>query len=102
MKKSITILTLSLIVFACSHKTTPTATVATVKEESATVSHAQYVEGKALSLTYCTKCHAEKDPARGNMTQWDKWLDKMAPRAKITDEQKLKIRDYISVNAKPI
>ena len=34
------------------------------------------------------------------MAQWDKWLDKMAPKAKISDEQKMKIRDYISVNAK--
>lgn len=91
MKKSIIVLAVSVIVFACSHKTTTSTTATpTVKEESATVSHAQYEEGKALSLTYCTKCHAEKDPARGNMAQWDKWLDKMAPKAKITDEQKRK------------
>jgi cytochrome c5 len=106
MRKLIVLLMISFVVFSCSHKTTPSATnvKAEVKarEESATVSNAQFVEGKALSLTYCTKCHAEKNPSRGNMTQWDKWLDKMAPKAKITDEQKMKIRDYISVNAKSI
>ena len=105
MKKSITILAISLIAFACSHKTTATKTeVKEIKDrvESATVSNAQFLEGKALSLTYCTKCHAEKNPNRGNMAQWDKWLDRMAPKAKISDEQKMKIRDYISVNAKSI
>ena len=104
MKKSFIILSISVIAFACSHKTTPVTTAVKEevknKEESATVSHEQFLEGKALSLTYCTKCHAEKNPNRGNMAQWDKWLDKMAPKAKISDEQKMKIRDYISVNAK--
>ena len=104
MKKSFIILSISLIAFACSHKTTPATTAVKEevknREESATVSHEQFLEGKALSLTYCTKCHAEKNPNRGNMAQWDKWLDKMAPKAKISGEQKMKIRDYISVNAK--
>ena len=87
MKKSFIILSISLIAFACSHKTTPAATAVKEevknKEESATVSHEQFLEGKALSLTYCTKCHAEKKPERGNMAQWDKWLDKMAPNQRL-------------------
>lgn len=100
MKKVFIISALSLVAFACSHKTTPTTTTVKERVESATVSHEQYLEGKSIYAASCIKCHALKEPNRGNMTQWDKWLNKMAPKAKISDEQKMKIRDFISVNAK--
>lgn len=103
MKKLITIVMISMVVFACSHKTTSTVTktevVTATKTESATVSNAQYLEGKLVFETKCGKCHKLKDPARGNMVKWTKWIDRMAVKAKLTPEQKMQVTNFISVNA---
>ncbi len=102
MKKSIIITILSLVVFACSHKTksTTSATTKIEKTSSATISEAVYQEGKAIYTASCGKCHKLYPAERGNMTQWDKWIDRMAPKAKLSADQKEKVRGYISVNAK--
>jgi cytochrome c5 len=101
MKKIITIVLVSLVVFACSHKTTSTVTKTEtiVKTESATVSNAQYLEGKTVYEAKCGRCHKLYKPERGNMTQWTKWIDRMAPKAKLTDEEKQMVIRYVSVNA---
>lgn len=102
MKKIITISILSLIAFACSHKTASTVTkteVKTEKTESATVSNAQFTAGKTLYTAKCGRCHKLYNPNRGNMTQWTKWINRMAPKAKLTAEEKQLVTDYVSVNA---
>jgi cytochrome c5 len=102
MKKLIAILSISLIVFACSHKTTTrtSATIAEMKTSSATVSHEQFMEGKITYEANCARCHALKEPSNYTADEWTKWIDKMAPRAKISEEQKQQIFNYVSVNAK--
>ncbi len=102
MKKHLTIALCCFVAFACSHKTktTTSATTAVEKTSSDLVSEAVFQEGKAIYTANCGKCHKLFPASRGNMTQWNKWIDKMAPKAKITDDQKEKIRMYISVNAK--
>lgn len=101
MKKLITIVIISLVVFACSHKTTSTTTktATAMKTESATVTNAQYLEGKTVYEAKCGRCHKLFSPDKGNMTQWTKWLNAMAPKAKLTDEEKQMVTNYISVNA---
>jgi len=102
MKKTITIVLISLVVFACSHKTTSTVakTDVTVKTESATVTNTQYLEGKTIYDAKCGKCHKLYKPERGNITQWTKWINRMAPKAKLTIEEKQMVANYVSVNAK--
>ena len=101
MRKSIAIFIISIVVFACSHKTKSTVTKTEVKEktESATVSNAQFSAGKTVYEAKCGRCHKLFEPSRGNMTQWTKWIDRMAPKAKLTDEEKQQVTDYVSVNA---
>jgi cytochrome c5 len=101
MKKLMTISLLSLIVFACSKKTASTVakTEVSVKTESATVSNAQYLAGKVVYEAKCGKCHKLHSPDRGNMEQWTKWIGRMAPKAKLTEEEKQLVTDYVSVNA---
>ena len=102
MKKVLTLSMVSLIVFACSHKTSNTITKTEVvkeKTESATVSNAQFIAGKTVYEAKCGRCHKLHEPNRGNMAQWTKWIDRMAPKAKLTDEEKQQVTDYISVNA---
>lgn len=103
MKKSWTILCISLFVFACSHKTVPTAANLegrVMKTSSSTVTNEQYVQGKAVFEANCGRCHKYRDPTKYTTTQWTKWLDKMAPKAKLSDEQKMQVFNFVSVNAK--
>jgi cytochrome c5 len=102
MKKLITIVMISMVVFACSHKTRSSVTKTETnvsRTSSSTVSNAQYLEGKVLYEAKCGTCHKLKDPARGNMTQWTKWIDRMAPKAKLSEEEKQMVTNYVSVNA---
>lgn len=98
MRKLFVIISISCVVFACSHKTTSSVST-TIKTESATVTNAQYEEGKIVYEAKCGSCHKLKNPTRGNMTQWEKWIDKMAPKAKLTEAEKAQVTDYVSVNA---
>ena len=111
MKKVLTLSMVSLIVFACSHKTTSTVTkteevkttvatetAAIEKTESATVTNEQFLAGKAVYSAKCGNCHKLKEPSRGNTT---KWIDRMAPKAKLTEDEKAQVTAYVSVNAKP-
>lgn len=100
MKKFLVLFSIVFIVFACSHKTTSSASSSVEKTQSATVSHAQYLEGKAVYETNCAKCHKLKDPHNYTSEEWGKWVDKMAPKAKLTDEQKQQVYNFGSVNVK--
>lgn len=104
MKKLISITILSLIVFACSHKT-KTAVSKTEEAPSPKVSAeaaaAVTMETKgALYAASCVRCHKLVEPSKFTKDEWVHWLDKMAPKAKITAEQKAQIYDYVSANAK--
>ncbi len=99
MKKLLAIIIISLVAFACSHKTSST-TQTTLKESSATVTHEQYVEGRSVYEVNCQRCHALKNPQNYTLDEWSKWVDKMAPKAKLTDEQKTLVLNYGSVNVK--
>ena len=107
MKKLITICTLSLVVFACSHKTTSSTTKTETPAEtaspkiSAEAAAAVTIEMKgALYAASCVRCHKLVEPSKFTKDEWVGWLDKMAPKAKITAEQKAQIYDYVSANAK--
>lgn len=101
MKKILIISIISILVYACSEKTTSSVTKSStiIKTESASVTHEQFLNGKLVYEMKCGTCHKLKDPARGNMTQWTKWIDRMAPKAKLTEEEKNQVTAYVSVNA---
>ena len=97
MKKVLTLSIVSIVVFACSHKTASTVTkteeaktavtteaAAVEKTESATVTNEQFLAGKAVYTAKCGNCHKLKEPSRGNIAQWTKWIDRMAPKAKLS------------------
>jgi len=114
MKKVLTLCIVSLLIYACTHKTASTIkkaeevktsvnseTAAVEKTESATVTNEQFLAGKAVYSAKCGNCHNLKEPSRGNMAQWTKWIDRMAPKAKLTEDEKAQVTAYVSVNAKP-
>ncbi len=106
MKKVLTLSMVSLIVFACSHKTATTVTknedtLAPSPKISAEAAATVTMDQKsALYAASCVRCHKLVSPAKFTKEEWVGWLDKMAPKAKITPEQKSQIYDYVSANAK--
>ena len=89
---------LVIVVVACSPKVkTTTTTPAPVTDP---IMLAKITEGKSLYETKCNKCHELHNPGKYNEQQWTKYLDWMAPKAKISDDQKASIFAYLSNNAK--
>ncbi len=52
--------------------------------------------GRKVYTTKCAKCHEFYNPARYTDAQWSKWMSKMSSKAKLTDEQKQAVAQYIA------
>lgn len=52
-------------------------------------------QGKTIFDNSCNKCHALPDPKKHDAEGWIKTLSRMAPRAKLTDDQHQKVFDYL-------
>ncbi|MBC7864091.1 MAG: hypothetical protein IAF38_14035 [Bacteroidia bacterium] len=96
---------LSIVAVACKTKqktTTTTETVAPTQSllEVATVkypgiSQTDLDEGKKIFTVDCVKCHGAKKIASRDETNWIKIIDWMAPKAKLTTDQKTKVLQYV-------
>ena len=53
-------------------------------------------KGRAIYVSKCNSCHTLRLPEKYTKTEWIAHLDKMAPRAKITDEEKRLILAYVT------
>ena len=106
MKKAITVITFSLLVFACSRKTvstsstvpaTTSSTTPEVSPESAGLNaHALLVQqGKGIYTTKCSKCHATKDVTAFTTTRWEGILQKMIPKAKLNETESQQVTAYV-------
>lgn len=103
MRKLIILSILSIAVFACSRKTSSSTakTETPAAKISAEAATAVTMEQKhALYAASCVRCHKLVEPSKFTKEEWVGWLDKMAPKAKITPEQKAQIYDYVAANAK--
>ena len=95
MKKSIAITILgTAFVVSCGPKST-----AVTGPKFSSAEH--LAQGKTVFENSCNKCHKLPDPAKHDDQGWIKTLSRMAPKAKLTDEQHQMVYDYlISVNEK--
>jgi hypothetical protein len=94
MKKTITLFVGIAIVFvSCS----PKATTKTVAEPGSTD---PMVMGKSLFVARCSKCH--ELPKVGNFTanKWTGIVDWMAPKARLSAQEKQLVLNYVHANAK--
>lgn len=58
-------------------------------------------QGKTVFENSCNRCHALPNPEKHDDMGWIKTLSRMAPKAKLTDDQHQMVYDYlISVNKK--
>ncbi len=92
MKKILFVFAISVLVWSCSHKTTPS------KTETITASNA--VAGKATYVAKCGQCHGLKDPADFTTTQWVPILNNMARKANLDETEKANVLAYVQANAK--
>ncbi|WP_066436161.1 cytochrome C [Chryseobacterium sp. CCH4-E10] len=61
----------------------------------------QLAQGKTIFENSCNKCHALPNPEKHDDMGWIKTLSRMAPKAKLNEEQHQMVYDYlISVNKK--
>jgi hypothetical protein len=94
MKKTILLfICITAIFVACS----PKATTRTVAEPTSTD---PMVMGKSLYVARCSKCH--ELPKVGDFTanKWTGIVDWMAPKAKLSTQEKQLVLNYVQANAK--
>ncbi len=90
--KKIILYSLFLVLFSCSSQLyIPT-------ENSTTISVLELKKGRKLYVNNCAGCHQLYTPNKYNALAWQHNLDAMQPKAKISDEHKKLIYNYL-VNA---
>ena len=60
----------------------------------------QLVQGKTIFENSCSKCHKLPDPAKHDDQGWIKTLSRMAPKAKLSDEDGKLVRAYLIAHSK--
>jgi len=94
--KIITVIALlAIVLYSCGGSKSVPAAVETVKKVELTPALA---EGKGLYENNCAKCHKLYDPAEFTAEKWTGILKWMQPKAKITDEQRTSIYNYLVMN----
>src|SRR5688572_6607527 len=103
MKKLLLILSLSLIVFACTSKVAPTASTPASDNNTVTVSEetkAALTAGHAIYTTKCSKCHDTKDVTAFDKKSWEGILQDMIPKARLNETDAKNVTAYVMANAK--
>jgi hypothetical protein len=59
------------------------------------VTKEQLEQGKFISENQCVKCHKQKPIPNYTEEHWDKAINKMAPKAKLTTEETTALKRYI-------
>lgn len=69
--------------------------LATAQKRWPDATMAQLDEGKQIFNGQCTKCHGAKKMSSGDEAKWEKDINRMAPKARISDDQKEKLKRYV-------
>jgi hypothetical protein len=94
MKKTIiSFLGITTILFACSPKTT-------TKSVGESISTDPMLMGKSLYVSRCSKCHELPKVGDFTVNKWTGIVDWMAPKAKLSTQEKQLVLGYVQANAK--
>ncbi|MBI2722406.1 MAG: cytochrome c [Bacteroidetes bacterium] len=95
---------IGLIIYSCnSSKKATSSVVLTPGETELKAIQVRYPattsetlkEGYAVYIGPCTTCHGKKDIFSRSEKEWQEDIDRMAPKAEITDKEKDALRKYI-------
>ena len=88
MKKIFAVTGLLALIVSCTPKVN-------VANEPIKTTDQQLAQGKTIFENTCGKCHKLPDPTSHNSVDWVGIMNRMAPKAKLTDEQHQWVYDYI-------
>ncbi len=74
---------------------TPKSTATTSAPAAATSTAEQMAQGKTIFDNACGKCHKLPDPNKFTSVEWVGIMNRMAPKARLSDEQHQWVYDYI-------
>ncbi|MFC4818609.1 MULTISPECIES: cytochrome C [unclassified Flavobacterium] len=91
---------LGVVLYACSPKVAtttapPKVVIATTETVTETILTPELAKGKSLYEDSCANCHKLFPASKHDKEGWVVTLDRMAPKAKITEEEKVLIYNYL-------
>lgn len=96
MKQLGQIMLVAIVLAGCAKGLNPNNTA---KVEAAFAKY-EDSEGKAIFREKCAKCHGYMLPETRTAEKWPNILDRMAKKAKLTDEQKEAVVAFVTAHAK--
>lgn len=94
--KVIVIVAVGLALFSCSKKVAAPVVTPEVKVTETPALPVAIAEGKKIYENSCGRCHKLFPAAKHDKAGWSSTIERMAPKAKITEEQKKLVYDYIT------
>lgn len=92
-------LVLGVFLFSCSKKAAlPKATEEVKTQKTIAELPTAILEGKKLYENSCGSCHKLFPAAKHDKAGWVKTLERMAPKAKITEDEKNLVYNYLTYN----
>lgn len=104
MKTTITILILTIIVFACHRKTVASSNNIIISNKTNSETKVTNLEvasaGQTVYTNRCGRCHGLKKTENYTAQQWGNILKSMIPKAKLNDEEETQVTAYVMEHAK--
>ena len=91
------------LIISCAKKNTPSTTAASNEPSIVSknaINESDIAAGHQLYDQNCNKCHRLFSPDEFKEKRWDRILDEMAPKARLSDTEKQKVLAYVKANAK--
>lgn len=73
----------------------PEATLAAAQKRWPDATAQQITEGQTIYTTKCVRCHAAKSVDSEPEAEWGPIMDRMAPKAKLTAQEKENVTRYV-------
>lgn len=98
MKKIVLMAALVLVLYGCASQLYQPASpnVLKARQVDPEITLEQLQSARKLYAAKCSSCHNLHLPNEYTVMQWPKILDKMQPKAKITDEEKKLLLAYLT------
>jgi len=108
MKRIVTILSVTLIIFSCHKKTVPVITERKAEPPKVPVFAyppketvaADTITGKRIFTNRCGRCHALKQVDNYTAERWNNILKAMIPKAKLNETEAQQVTAYVMEYAK--
>lgn len=96
MKTLIQFCLIAVVLYGCAGGLNPKDTAAV----EAAFSKYEESDGKAIFKEKCAKCHGYRLPETRTGERWPRIIDRMAPKAKLTEDQKAAVLAFVTKHAK--